>query len=141
MIKLSPVATALKHLNESIYFIPKEVKDYLTNPKNDAIAYIKPWKSHPVTWFVFEAPKGIIEHYQDEYNIQVTHLFVSSKFSSSDVKSNSLFNYYVGSYDPKNGRWRWLDPDKETPKMTSSHNAVVLNDFSAREEKSSAWFF
>lgn len=126
--------TALTNsLHESIYFIPKEVKDWLSDPANGPLAIIQPWKKYDLQWWVFTCPPGEIELAKETLGVDVTHIFVNTKWLRRDMmKGERLFRFHMGQYDEGDGSWRYVDPDRaerEDYRLTSWKKGVVAHDF------------
>ncbi len=140
----SPVSQALRLLSEGAYFLPNSVREMLTDINKAPLALLQPWKTKKTpTWFVFECPKEEIKHIKDTLDIDVTHIFVSTRFIKSDMR-DMLFNYYVGTCDTENGKWRWLDPSanpEKKPKLSSRAQGIMLNHWNTPEERMrSSWW-
>lgn len=143
--QLSPVAEALAKLDEGAYFIPKEVKDWLSDADNGPLHFIRPWKTKETGWYVFTAPPGEIEIAKDTMDVEITHLFVSGRFDRGDMMKDSLFNYYMGQYDESRHRWRFVNPDKADKgvfQLTAWKECTVLNTWTDERDRyqRAAWW-
>lgn len=136
---LSRTGQAIRALSEGAYFTPESVKEILRDRDKSPLALLQPWKTKKdVTWFVFECPKDEIKYLRETLGVDVTHIFVSTRFNMNDVRSDNLFNYYVGTCDTENGKWRWLDPSadpEKKPKLSSRANGIMLNHWNTAEER------
>jgi len=145
----SPVAAALHKLEEAKgpYFIPKEVKEWLSDPDNGPVAYINPWKTKDAEWWVFTCPPGEAEILKDTLGIRVTHLFVSGRWQRGDMGREKLFNYHAGQFELRGGscRWRYVNPDKaerEVYELTAWKEGNLLNQWhSSAERRTGAFWF
>lgn len=147
----SPARQALlaltNSLHEAAYFIPKEVKDQLSDASQGPIAVIKPWKKYDLTWYVFPCPTGEAELLKETLGVTITHLFVSTRWRHMDMmRGENLFRYSIGQFDESSSEWRYVDPEKadqDTQRLTSWKKAEVRYDMihaDSQTRRRSGWF-
>lgn len=144
---VSIVGKVLRKLSEGAYFIPKSVKEMFLDRTAGPLFLINPWKTKKdIVWWVFPCPKEEQELLKATMGLEITHIFVSDKFTFNDVFHNSLFNYKIGQYDERNNTWRWVDPsadEDKKPKLTAHKKPNLLNTWGNSEKRVSeaAWWF
>jgi hypothetical protein len=143
-VSLSPIGNALRSMSEGAYFIPKSVQEMFKDRKSGPLFLINPWKTKKdIVWWVFPCPKEERDHLKETLKLDITHIFVSDKFTFNDVFHNSLFNYKIGQFDEKRNTWRWVDPsanEDKAPKLTSHKPCTLLNTWSKEDRMGSSWW-